>query len=59
MYGRQIPLGVARLITYVLSTASFAPKYFSDLIRVSGCPSCASKTGTTNAKKNGKNIARD
>lgn len=59
MYGRKIPLGVARLITYVLGNATFAPNYFEELIRVPGCGSCSSKTGTTNAKKNGKNVARD
>jgi penicillin-binding protein 1A len=59
MYWRKIPLWVARLITYMLETPAFAPSYFQDLIRVPWCTSCASKTGTTNAKKNGKNIARD
>ena len=58
-YSRKIPLGVARLITYVLWNATFAPNYFGELIRVPWCSSCSSKTGTTNAKKNGKNVARD
>ena len=59
MYSRKIPLGVARLITYMLGNAAFAPRYFKDLVNVPGCTACASKTGTTNAKKNGKNVARD
>jgi penicillin-binding protein 1C len=59
MYGRKIPLWVARLITYVLETPAFAPSYFQDLVNVPWCNACASKTGTTNAKKNGKNVARD
>lgn len=59
MYGRKIPLWVARLITYILGNESFAPNYFQELVRVPWCSSCASKTGTTNAKKNGKNVARD
>ncbi len=58
-YARKIPLWVARLITYVLETAAFAPSYFQDLVNVPWCGSCASKTGTTNAKKNWKNVARD
>jgi penicillin-binding protein 1C len=59
MYSRKIPLWVTRLITYVLWNATFAPNYFGELIRVPWCSSCSSKTGTTNAKKNGKNVARD
>ncbi len=58
-YARKIPLWVARLITYILSTATFAPSYFQDLVNVPWCHACASKTGTTNAKKNAKNVARD
>lgn len=58
-YPRKIPLWVSRLITYILSTPAFAPNYFRDTIKVDRCTSCASKTWTTNMKKNGKNIARD
>lgn len=59
MYSRKIPLWVARLITYTLETAAFAPGYFRELIEVPWCQACASKTGTTNAKKNWRNVARD
>lgn len=58
-YERKIPLGVARLITYITQTASFAPAYFRDTVNVPWCPSCASKTWTTNTKVKGKNVARD
>lgn len=56
---RKIPLGVARLITYILQTPHFAPKYFRDTVYTPQCPACASKTGTTNMKINGKNAPRD
>lgn len=58
-YKRTIPLWVARLISYILSTAEFAPWYFRAMITVPKCRNCASKTGTTNMKVNGKNAARD
>ena len=59
MYGRKIPLWVARLITYILSNVDFVPSYFRETILTPWCPSCASKTWTTNIKKNWKNVARD
>ncbi len=58
-YERKIPLWVARLITYITETAEFAPAYFRDTVNTPWCSSCASKTGTTNMKVNGKNVARD
>lgn len=33
-YERKIPLGVARLITYITQTALFAPAYFRDTVNV-------------------------
>lgn len=59
LYARKIPLGVSRLITYILQTPLFAPRYFRSTTEVPSCPSCASKTGTTNIKVNGRNVPRD
>ncbi len=58
-YSRSIPLGVAKLITKILSTVAYAPTYFREMIVVPKCPTCASKTGTTNMKVKGVNAARD
>lgn len=58
-YKRTIPLGVSKLITHMLSTAAYANSAFQKVINVPHCPNCASKTGTTNMKSKGKNVARD
>lgn len=58
-YQRTIPLGVAKLITHIISTVSYAPAFFREMVSVPGCPTCASKTGTTNMKYKWKNVARD
>lgn len=58
-YERKIPLGVARLITYITQTPDFSPAYFRNTVKVPGCNSCASKTGTTNVKRKGGNLPRD
>ncbi len=56
---RIIPLGVARLVTYMLQTAEFWPSYFRDTIRVPACPVCASKTGTSSMKVGKRDTVRD
>lgn len=56
---RTIPLGVAKIITNILSSTKYAPSYFHDMIHMNLCDSCASKTGTTNMKVKKKNVARD
>gem|GEM_PF-5178504 len=43
----------------MLSTAAYANSAFQKVINVPHCPNCASKTGTTNMKSKGKNVARD
>ncbi len=58
-YVRQIPLWVARLITYILETPLFAPGYFRSTTQVPSCPSCASKTGTTNMRHQWRSVPRD